>query len=252
MAAGRCSRAAISTSRATVKAYFALKLAGDDPDAPHMRRARAAILAHGGAARGQRLHPHRARAVRPGAVARRAGDAGRDHAAAALVPVPSREGVVLVAHGDRAAADPDGAAAAARNPRGVDIRELFATPPEAERATSRARNGARWARLFVGARPDPARGRAALSRAIRASARSTRPSTSSTSRLNGEDGLGGDLPGHGQRRHGVRPRSAIRRTIRRCAIAKRCGQEAPRDAASAPTASPASRRSGTPRSPCTP
>ncbi|HUN53400.1 MAG TPA: squalene--hopene cyclase, partial [Candidatus Sulfotelmatobacter sp.] len=34
---------------ATVKAYFALKLVGDDPNAPHMRRARAAILAHGGA-----------------------------------------------------------------------------------------------------------------------------------------------------------------------------------------------------------
>ena len=36
---------------ATVKAYFALKLVGDDPDAPHMARAREAILAHGGAAR---------------------------------------------------------------------------------------------------------------------------------------------------------------------------------------------------------
>ncbi|HJU21267.1 MAG TPA: squalene--hopene cyclase [Casimicrobiaceae bacterium] len=34
---------------ASVKAYYALKLAGDSPDAPHMRRAREAILAHGGA-----------------------------------------------------------------------------------------------------------------------------------------------------------------------------------------------------------
>ena len=33
----------------TVKAYYALKLAGDSPDAPHMARARAAILARGGA-----------------------------------------------------------------------------------------------------------------------------------------------------------------------------------------------------------
>lgn len=33
----------------TIKAYFALKLAGDPPDAPHMARARAAILARGGA-----------------------------------------------------------------------------------------------------------------------------------------------------------------------------------------------------------
>src|SRR3712207_3677775 len=34
---------------ASVKAYFALKMIGDDPDAPHMRRAREAILANGGA-----------------------------------------------------------------------------------------------------------------------------------------------------------------------------------------------------------
>jgi squalene-hopene/tetraprenyl-beta-curcumene cyclase len=34
---------------ASVKAYYALKLAGDPPDAPHMRRAREAILAQGGA-----------------------------------------------------------------------------------------------------------------------------------------------------------------------------------------------------------
>src|SRR5438067_4255180 len=36
---------------ASVKAYFALKAAGDPVDAPHMERARAAILAHGGAGR---------------------------------------------------------------------------------------------------------------------------------------------------------------------------------------------------------
>jgi squalene-hopene/tetraprenyl-beta-curcumene cyclase len=35
---------------ASVKAYFALKAIGDDIDAPHMKRARDAILAHGGAA----------------------------------------------------------------------------------------------------------------------------------------------------------------------------------------------------------
>ena len=34
---------------ASVKAYLALKVIGDSPDAPHMRRAREAILAHGGA-----------------------------------------------------------------------------------------------------------------------------------------------------------------------------------------------------------
>ena len=36
---------------ATVKAYFALKMIGDSPDAPHMARARAAILERGGALR---------------------------------------------------------------------------------------------------------------------------------------------------------------------------------------------------------
>ena len=36
---------------ATVKAYFALKAVGDAADAPHMRRAREAVVARGGAAR---------------------------------------------------------------------------------------------------------------------------------------------------------------------------------------------------------
>jgi len=36
---------------ASVKAYFALKMIGDDPAAPHMARASEAILAHGGAAK---------------------------------------------------------------------------------------------------------------------------------------------------------------------------------------------------------
>jgi squalene-hopene/tetraprenyl-beta-curcumene cyclase len=36
---------------ATVKAYYALKLAGDDPDAPHMRRARSLVIGRGGAVR---------------------------------------------------------------------------------------------------------------------------------------------------------------------------------------------------------
>ena len=36
---------------ASVKAYYALKLVGDDPEGPHMRRAREAILMYGGAAK---------------------------------------------------------------------------------------------------------------------------------------------------------------------------------------------------------
>ena len=40
----------------TVKAYYALKLAGDSPDAPHMARARKAILERGGAAHRSEEH----------------------------------------------------------------------------------------------------------------------------------------------------------------------------------------------------
>ncbi|MCG8511583.1 MAG: squalene--hopene cyclase, partial [Rhodospirillales bacterium] len=36
---------------ASVKAYYALKICGDDPEAPHMKKAQEAILAHGGAAK---------------------------------------------------------------------------------------------------------------------------------------------------------------------------------------------------------
>ena len=48
LAAVSCRR--IQHLGASVKAYFALKMIGDDIDAPHMERAREAILAHGGAA----------------------------------------------------------------------------------------------------------------------------------------------------------------------------------------------------------
>ena len=96
---------------ASVKAYFALKAIGDDPDAPHMARARQAILAAGGAERTNVFTraqlalfgqvPWRAVPVMPLEIMH----------LPLLVSVPSVEGVVLVAHGDRAAAGADGAAA---------------------------------------------------------------------------------------------------------------------------------------------
>ncbi len=49
MAAGRVFQDGAFNMSASVKAYFALKMIGDDFDAPHMRRAREAILARGGA-----------------------------------------------------------------------------------------------------------------------------------------------------------------------------------------------------------
>jgi squalene-hopene/tetraprenyl-beta-curcumene cyclase len=48
---------------ASVKAYFALKMIGDDPEAPHMLRARDAILGNGGAASSTR--PFRGAECRP-------------------------------------------------------------------------------------------------------------------------------------------------------------------------------------------
>src|SRR5262249_13581952 len=42
---------------ASVKAYFALKLTGEDPSSSAMQRARAAILRHGGADAGNRFTP---------------------------------------------------------------------------------------------------------------------------------------------------------------------------------------------------
>ena len=48
-AAGRCFHRGDFNISASVKAYFALKCVGDDIDAPHMVRAREAILKHGGA-----------------------------------------------------------------------------------------------------------------------------------------------------------------------------------------------------------
>lgn len=57
---------------ASVKAYFALKLIGDPIDAPHMVRARDAILAHGGGRPATSLHARRWRcsARCPGAPSR--------------------------------------------------------------------------------------------------------------------------------------------------------------------------------------
>ena len=90
----------------TIKAYYALKLAGDDPQAPHMARARAAILARGGAARAN-VFTRIALALfgqlpwRGVPVYSR-----RNHAAAEMVPVPSRQGGLLVADRDGSVVHP--------------------------------------------------------------------------------------------------------------------------------------------------
>ena len=166
---------------ASVKAYFALKAIGDDPGcAAH---GAGAAGDPGGGRRGadQRVHPRAARAVRPGAVARGAGDAAGDHAPAAVVSVPSVEGVVLVAHGDRAAAGADGAAAGgAQSAQGRDPGAV----PHAARAGARLDSRAvsfRMGAVLQGARFSAARGAAGVPAAQPAAAPSTRRCASSPS-----------------------------------------------------------------------
>jgi squalene-hopene/tetraprenyl-beta-curcumene cyclase len=115
---------------ASVKAYYALKLAGDDIEAPHMRRAREAILAHGGAARANVFT--RIALALFGQVPWRA------------VPVMPVEIMLLpkwfpfhldkVAYWSRTVIAPLLVLMAkrprARNPKRVDIAELFVTPPD--------------------------------------------------------------------------------------------------------------------------
>ena len=118
---------------ASVKAYFALKMIGDPIDAPHMRRAREAILARGGAAHSNvftrvllalygECRGAPCRSCRSRSCCCRAGfpfhlDKVSYWARTVLVPL-----LVLKALKPQA-----------RNPRGVAIDELFVEPPEAVR-----------------------------------------------------------------------------------------------------------------------
>lgn len=116
----------------SIKAYYALKLAGDDPTRPHMVKARQAILARGGAARANVFT--RIALALFGQVPWRA------------VPFIPVEIMLLpdwfpfhinkVSYWSRTVMVPlfilCSLKPKARNPHGVDIRELFTTPPEQE------------------------------------------------------------------------------------------------------------------------
>jgi squalene-hopene/tetraprenyl-beta-curcumene cyclase len=174
---------------ASVKAYFALKAIGDDPDAAHMRRAREAILAAGGAERTNVFT--RAQLALFGQVPWRA------------VPVMPLEIMHLplwfpfhlskVSYWSRTVIVPLLVLMArrpvARNPRGVGIAELFCTPPDQVGDWIRGPYRSAWGRFFKGVdsllRLLPAR------RADRAVAKAV---TFVTERLNGSDGLGGIYP----------------------------------------------------------
>lgn len=178
---------------ASVKAYYALKAIGDDPDAPHMRRARDAILAGGGAERTNvftRIQlalfgqiPWRGVPVMPVEIMflprwfpfhlSKISYWSRT----VLVPL-----LVLMAHRPRAA-----------NPRNIHVRELFCQDPEQIRDWIQLATPTAWGRVFkwvdAGLRAiEPYFLRAPRQRAITSAVAFT------TERLNGEDGLGGIYP----------------------------------------------------------
>jgi squalene-hopene/tetraprenyl-beta-curcumene cyclase len=177
---------------ASVKAYLALKAIGDPPDAPHMARARAAILAHGGAARCNVFTrcllalfgfvPWRAVPAMPVEIMALPKwfpfhlDKVSYWSRTVLVPL-----LVLMALKPRA-----------RNPRGVAIDELFVVPPARVRSwysgerTLLSYGFRALDRLLRVAEPHfPAAGRRrAIARAV----------AFVTERLNGEDGLGAIYP----------------------------------------------------------
>ena len=175
----------------TVKAYWALKLAGDDPDALHMVRAREAILKAGGAARCNVFT--RTTLALFGQVPWRA------------VPSMPVEIVYLpkwfpfhltkISYWSRTTLVPlmvlMSIRAKAKNPTGLDIRELFAVPPEDEKHYFDPRGGMNKLfyyidRLLKGYEwllPGALR-----KRAIAQALRWCMP------RLNGDDGLGAIFP----------------------------------------------------------
>ena len=178
---------------ASVKAYFALKAAGDPIDAPHMARARSAILARGGARRCNVFTrillalfgevPWRAVPVMPVEIM--------------LLPGWSPFHIAKVSYWSRTVLVPLLVLMAlrprARNPQGVTIGELFCEPPEAVRdwingPTSSPLSMAfgmldRLLRVAEPFFPADAR-RRAIEKAV----------AFVTERLNGEDGLGGIFP----------------------------------------------------------
>lgn len=176
----------------SVKVYYALKLVGDSVDAAHMRRARAAILQHGGAARANVFT--RITLALFGQVPWRA------------VPYMPVEIMLLpkwfvfhldkVSYWSRTVMVPLSVLCTqrprAQNPRGVGVRELFVIDPEQERHYFLPSRGwlSRCFRVFD-------RLAAACDTAVPASVRAhalERARTWTLTRLNGEHGLGAIFP----------------------------------------------------------
>jgi squalene-hopene/tetraprenyl-beta-curcumene cyclase len=178
---------------ASVKAYFALKLVGESPDLAHMKRAREAILAVGGAASANVFTritlalfaqvPWRAVPVMPVEIMLLPNwfpfhlSKISYWSRTVLVPL-----LILMALKPRA-----------KNSRGVNIEELFICKPEEEARYLHNPTGSAWGELFLGIdkilrKVEPMLPRTARRRAIKTAIKFIKP------RLNGEDGLGGIFP----------------------------------------------------------
>lgn len=178
----------------TVKAYYALKLAGDDADAPHMVRARNAILERGGAARSNVFT--RIALALFGQIPWR----GVPYIPVEIMLLPKWFFFHLdkVSYWSRTVMVPLFILCTrkprARNPRDVHIRELFTVPPEKERDYFRdARQGGWLGKVLllvdrVSRLIDPLIPAATRERATRAAEQWM------LERLNGEDGLGAIFP----------------------------------------------------------
>ena len=175
----------------SVKAYFALKAIGDSPDAPHMVRAREAILSHGGAARSNVFT--RLLLAMFGQIPWR----GVPFVPVEIMLFPRWFPFHLtkVSYWSRTVMVPltilCSLKARARNPRNVDIRELFVTPPEQERhyfqirsPMNRVFQGLDW----IGRKLEPFIPKAVRRRAIR------KAEAWFIERLNGDGGLGAIFP----------------------------------------------------------
>ena len=178
---------------ASVKAYYALKAIGDLPSAPHMARARVAILAAGGAERSNvftRIQlalfgqvPWRAVPVMPVEIMHLPQwfffhlSKVSYWSRTVLVPL-----LVLMALRPRA-----------RNPRGVEVPELFCTPPDRVRNWIRGPYRSAWGPVFKAVDSVVRAVEPAFPKKVRA--RAVEDAVAFVSeRLNGEDGLGAIYP----------------------------------------------------------
>lgn len=178
---------------ATVKCYFALKLIGDPPDTPHMAQARDWVLGHGGAERSNVFTrftlalfgqaPWRAVPTMPVEIM--------------LLPRWFPFHLEKVSYWSRTVIVPLLVLASlkprARNPRGVNIGELFATPPDQVTDYIANPTGRGLGSLFIFLdavlrRCEPLFSRTMRTRAIKRAEHFIKP------RLNGEDGLGAIFP----------------------------------------------------------